>query len=156
MVRPLTEEEKLQELESFEPENLRPEFVNQMLELRNKVLHRVKPKIINGKRLTGPMLANLANVYVQSINEGAIPNIENAWTYICQTECQKSLENSIEVFEEKLGQVEIPAEEDELEEDFKHAKKAALSYFDDQAVGAVAEDFLKELHEKMDIRFINL
>ena len=54
-----------------------------MLELRNKVLHRVKPKIINGKRLTGPMLANLANVYVQSINEGAIPNIENAWTYIC-------------------------------------------------------------------------
>ena len=47
--------------------------------------------------------------------------------------------------------VEIPAEEDELHEDFKHAKKAALSYFDNQAVGAVAEDFLKELHEKMEI-----
>lgn len=97
------------------------------------------------------MLAHLSQIYVAAINDGAIPNIENAWTYICQTECKKSLDNAIEVFEDKLGQIQIPAEEHELHEDFKHAKKAALSFFDDKAMGAVAEDFLKELHEKMEI-----
>lgn len=41
---------------------------------------------MNGKKITGPMLLKLAEVYVSAINEGAVPNIENAWTYICRNE----------------------------------------------------------------------
>ena len=35
--------------------------------------------MLNGKKLTGPMLATLAGSYVASINNGAVPNIETAW-----------------------------------------------------------------------------
>ena len=49
------------------------------MQLRRKVINRVKPKMLNGKKLTGPMLATLSASYVNSINNGAVPNIETAW-----------------------------------------------------------------------------
>jgi hypothetical protein len=47
---------------------------------------------LNGKKLSGAMLCNLATSYVVAINNGAVPNIETAWTYICKDECAKALE----------------------------------------------------------------
>ena len=47
----------------------------------------MKPKMIHGKVLDGFMLAGLASSYVTAINEGALPNIENAWSYICENQC---------------------------------------------------------------------
>jgi hypothetical protein len=49
------------------------------MQLRRKVINRVKPKMLKGKKLNGCMLANLAQSYVDSINNGAVPNIESAW-----------------------------------------------------------------------------
>ncbi len=87
MVRPLTKEEDLQTLTERNLEDLRQEFVEQVLQLRRKVLNWVKPKVMNGKKLDGGMLAWLLENYVTSINQGAIPNIENAWSYMCKNEC---------------------------------------------------------------------
>jgi hypothetical protein len=99
MIRPLTNEDNLQCLEEMELGDLRAEFVEQVMQLRRKVLNRIKPKQLNGKNLSGPMLATLAESYTKSINGGAVPNIENAWSYICKSESQKALNSSIEVFE---------------------------------------------------------
>ena len=63
----------------MELDELRADFVEQVMTLRRKVINRIKPKMLNGKKLSGPMLANLAQSYVVSINNGAVPNIENAW-----------------------------------------------------------------------------
>ena len=87
MVRPLTKEDDLQTLEQRDLNDLRAEFVEQVLQLRRKVLNRIKPKKLNGKSLDGGMLAWLMENYVTSINQGAVPNIENAWSYLCKNEC---------------------------------------------------------------------
>jgi hypothetical protein len=87
MIRPLTNEEKLQNLIKLPLEELRPEFVEQVMILRKKVLNRIKPKKINGRTLNGTMLWNLMTSYVESINQGAIPSIESSWVYICRNEC---------------------------------------------------------------------
>jgi hypothetical protein len=86
MIRPLTNEANLQNLAHMPLSELRPDFVSQISQLRSKVLHRVKPKCLNGKHLTGSMLATLAESYVHAINKGAVPSIESAWTYICKQE----------------------------------------------------------------------
>jgi len=91
MVRPLTDEDELQNLENMELQDLRPEFMEQVLQLRRKVLNRIKPKMMNGKKLNGSMLAGLIENYLGAINQGAVPNIENAWSYLCKNECQKAL-----------------------------------------------------------------
>ncbi len=60
IVRPLTDEGDLQSLEKMELESLRPEFIEQVMSLRKKVLHRIRPKMLNEKPLSGEMLCHLA------------------------------------------------------------------------------------------------
>jgi hypothetical protein len=87
------------------------------MQLRRKVINRVKPKTLNGKKLTGQMLATLAESYVVSINNGVVPNIENAWSYICKSECHKAIEESIQKFEETIREIaltRVPMEDEEL------------------------------------------
>lgn len=36
------------------------------------------------------MYCSLVKSYVDSINNGAVPNVENAWSNICQNECYKA------------------------------------------------------------------
>ncbi len=33
------------------------------------------------------MYTDLIKSYLNAINNGAVPNIENAWMYICRNEC---------------------------------------------------------------------
>lgn len=44
MIRPLTDENQLQNLANIPMEELRPEFVEQVHTLRRKVINRIKPK----------------------------------------------------------------------------------------------------------------
>jgi hypothetical protein len=59
IVRPTEEEKDLQSLQSINNERLRPEFVMQMALLRQRIMKRVKPKVFNGKSITGEMLLEL-------------------------------------------------------------------------------------------------
>ena len=75
------------------------------MNLRRKVINRVKAKTLNGKKLTGTMMATLADAYVTAINNGAVPNIETAWSYICKNECYKAAEESLAFAEATLGEI---------------------------------------------------
>ena len=75
MIRPLTNEDELQSLELMELEELRSEFVEQVMLLRRKVINQVKCKTINNQAMDGYAWASLVSQYVEAINEGAVPNI---------------------------------------------------------------------------------
>lgn len=62
------------------------------------------------------MLANLAESYVTAINNGAVPNIETAWTYICKNECQKAIEEAVGIAEADVRElaVKLPLNEDDF------------------------------------------
>lgn len=152
MIRPLTNEQRLQELINIPMDDLRPEFVEQVYTLRKKVLNRVKPKKLNGKMLNGTMFWNLLSSYVESINKGAIPSIESSWAYICKNECLKAMENSFDLFVKGLNE-ELkeggPFDEGELKELYARSKKLALDNFQKVAVGDVKENYFEDLKEKM-------
>lgn len=61
------------------------------MNLRKKILTRMKPKTLNGKELNGEMFISLIKSYLSAINGGAVPNIENAWNYLCKDECHKAV-----------------------------------------------------------------
>jgi len=50
------------------------------------VFNKAKPKNLKGKDLSGPMLLEVAQAYVEAINEGSIPVIESAWDYMQASE----------------------------------------------------------------------
>ena len=65
---------------------LRKEFIEQVNYLRKDILNSINPKKLNGQELSGEMFINLLNSYVNMINEGAVPIIQTAWTYIRQNQ----------------------------------------------------------------------
>jgi RecJ-like exonuclease len=87
MIRPLVDEEKLQKLEEMEVCDLRPEFVEQVVNLRKKVLNKIPIKKMHGVPMDGSTWISLAQQYIQAFNENRVPNVENSWHYICRQKC---------------------------------------------------------------------
>lgn len=83
MVRPTEDEKELQTLQKMDDDRLRPEFLEQMTILRSRIFKRVKPKVLNGKFITGELFLELCQAYTTAINKGSVPCIESAWTYLC-------------------------------------------------------------------------
>jgi len=83
MVRPLVNEDRLQSLEELEIESLRPEFIEQVMCLRKKVLQSMPIKRILGHTMDGKTWAGLIQNYVEQMNTGKVPNIESSWYNIC-------------------------------------------------------------------------
>jgi hypothetical protein len=50
------------------------------------------------------MLLELCEAYTEAINTGSVPNIQNAWSYVCQNECQRINDLCIRKFEELIQQ----------------------------------------------------
>lgn len=65
-------------------DELRPEFVHQAMSFRKRILSSVKVKSLQNQKLNGELYSSMINAYVNAINEGAVPNIENAWNYMCE------------------------------------------------------------------------
>ena len=143
MVRPLANEKQLQSLARLGIDDLRPEFVEQLREVRRKILFRIKPKELNGRMLSGPMLAQLACTYVEAINCGQIPNIEHAWSFISKQECQKALEQSLANFEAYLSREELPIADCEALIDQSH--QAVTNEFAERVRGMETDDFQQKL-----------
>ena len=156
MIRPLTKEDQLQNLADIPLENLRPEFVEQVHGLRRKVMNRVKVKTLNGKPLSGEMLFNLAKSYVDSINAGAVPSIESSWSYICKNECQKAMQESFTIFEQRFYEEfteRCPMLPEELKDVYRQAKAEAMKLFNKAAVGDVRDQYYEQLKSQMTQKF---
>jgi hypothetical protein len=59
MVRPMLKEKELQNMDNSTPDKLRPEFLEQILSLRKKILNRAKVKTFKNQPLTADMYINL-------------------------------------------------------------------------------------------------
>lgn len=104
LVRPLENEKEMQKLEEVPDSSLRGEFLEQCSLLRKKIFKRLKPKSIQGHPVTGPMLVQLCKAYIEAINNGKVPNVESAWSYLCKKETQRAVEESQQLMEKVLTQ----------------------------------------------------
>ena len=159
MVRPTEEEKDLQKLQNIDDSQLRPEFVKQMQLLRTKVFRRVKPKQLNGRFISGETLFELAQAYVQAINKGSVPCIEEAWTSVCKNECQRGVTDALNHYKESLASslsdnnitsVEI------LKKLHTQTLEAAKSRFKDKAIGESIEQYENEINDQINKQFAQI
>jgi hypothetical protein len=73
-------------------DELRPEFVQEVIDFRKMIFQSLKNKTIKGKEVKGGMLSDLISLYVGEINGDKIPVIETGWKYVCLKECENALE----------------------------------------------------------------
>ena len=149
MVRPLTNEKQLQNLEDLPPEKMRAEFLEQVIQLRKKVLGRVKVKTLNGKALNAEMYLNMIKGLISSFNSGSVPNIENTWKSMCKVESYKAYEEA-EAFYEQYVKEQLEENSDlALEDIHKEAKEKSIEIFKKKALGEASQEYLQNLKSKI-------
>ena len=91
----------------------------------------------NGIDLDGSALVNLAYAYTIAINTGAVPSIQNAWNYICETKCQHALTAALKHYENTAKDlvVELPMGVDELDAAHRKMEQEAWKLFQKDAMG---------------------
>lgn len=105
MVRPITDEKKLQNLSALPESELRSEFLAQVLELKNKITKNIKIKEFNKACLQGEPLLDIISNYIKAINEGGVPQIENLFSNICISESNKAFENAEKLYDSLMKEV---------------------------------------------------
>ena len=92
MVRPCTDEGQLQLLDTLPDSQLRPEFLEQARELKQRIVAEAqrRPLKVNECELSGSMLGLLCRQYVEAINRGQVPVIQDAWSYVCDAQRSKT------------------------------------------------------------------
>lgn len=152
LIRPCINEEKLCMLDKLNFDELRPEFVEQVMNFRKRVINRMRPKVVNSKKLNGEMYVSLLGNYVTAINEGAVPNIENAWNYMCKEQCHKISAEAYDLFETRFKEAlsqKIPCPEEDFRTAAKYAKDQAYDLFRKKAFGDNIDEFLKDLKKRI-------
>lgn len=156
MVRPLTNEENLQNLGTMDIKKLRPEFYQQVMSLRNRLMTKMRPKTMNGKNLSGEMLTALFGSYLQAINEGSVPNIENAWTYLCQEQCAATIQEAMALYEKSVADQitkNMPMSLENLKYAHNMVKETVVEFYKGKDLGEAGEPGLKEVQRNMKKRF---
>lgn len=149
LVRPSESEEILQNLDNAEEEVLRGEFVTQINQLRKYIYRRIKIKFLNGKKVTGSMLASLASSYISAINGGSIPNIDSAWNYMCKSECDRLTSQALSSLQTSLSQFTFPVKNDDLKERYKTEKEELVMRFRLEVPGDRGLEYEKALKGKL-------
>ncbi|XP_015264865.1 PREDICTED: guanylate-binding protein 1-like [Gekko japonicus] len=109
--RPTTRK-NLHRLEDMEERELDPDFVQQALQFCRHVYKTSKPKTIPGGHVvTGRLLANLVETYVDTIRSGGVPCMENAVLALAQIENSAAVLEATGRYMELMDQkLELPTE----------------------------------------------
>lgn len=110
--RPVETETELRELKTMPFKDLKSNFKLEFLELKKKV-YTANPKCINCTKLTGSLLADLIVQFVDAINHGAVPNINNAWDSVVQNDIKDYYEKAINKYKSNVINIKDDLYEDE-------------------------------------------
>ena len=158
MIRPVENEEDLQNLQNIPDNELRKEFVQQSNIFRNKVKKKIKPKTFKKRLISGAMLIELMQSILDSINNGSIPVIENSWRYMIQKECIKNSKEAINNFLLKINKFK---EDNKNKNNFiksmkKYMKKCSKNCISEFIKNSVLDDDnKKEYVEKLENKINN-
>lgn len=155
MVKPLIHEEKLQALDKVPFEELRPEFIEQVIALRKRVMGKLKPKLMKNVALTGEAYLTTVRCYVDAINNGAVPNIQSAWDYMCMEQNIRRVDEcrqQFEIYVKDNVQSHIPCSEQELRDLIAEGKEQVVNGLKSKLLGENTQQFFDELRSFMDTK----
>jgi len=167
LVRPVSDERKLQRIDELEVGALRPEFVAGVENLRDALFapETLKPKTIcaGGAPIRGAAYVELVRQYVDAINSGGVPVISSAWDHVSRVECRHAAEDALALYLDHLAahrhQVNTqhaPVEADALDLAASRAARLALEAFDRRAVGDFGHEARADLETKLHAKTADL
>jgi hypothetical protein len=153
LVRPISDEAALQQVDLIPYDQLREDFRDSMTVLHQAVFDNLRPKSIDNKPLTGAMFAGLVTAYVSAINEGGVPTISSAWEGVSQQECLDAKEDSKALYQSSISALcpsdDGPFEDEHLRTCHAQCFTESLAAYRQRAVGASAKEVLEQLQDDL-------
>eukprot|EP00397_Hematodinium_sp_SG-2012_P001769 GEMP01001774.1.p1 GENE.GEMP01001774.1~~GEMP01001774.1.p1 ORF type:complete len:733 (+),score=169.45 GEMP01001774.1:50-2248(+) len=142
LVRPVGDEQTLQNLSSVPYETLREPFRKQMDELTKQIYTSLKPKGMGNSSISGPMLAHLCEEYCDAINNSAIPSIHGAWQAVVQEQLRRVSKQAAAHYRKEMNEgalKRLPMADEALRAVHKAKKKEAMELFQSSFLEPVNE-----------------
>ena len=152
MPRPCESESKLQNLPDLSDNELRPEFLNALKTLKEIIFKKCMPLSVPGQEgliITGPLLSNLCQTYVDAINSNKVPVIQDSWSLLSAAECSKAAENARHEWRNFTQELDHSLSVKEVYALLESKTTNILQTYDQNAVGTSAKDLRLTLQEEM-------
>jgi len=151
LVRPVVDEEDLQNLENIKYEDLRDKFKTDVTIFTERILQRIKPKLVYGQAINGSAFLTLCQAYVDALNTGSVPTIRSAWENVSEIENKKAMEASILFYNEYVDEkIPIyPIDQEELYLIHLEAFAKAKNVFSAESLGEQKQELMIELEKKL-------
>ncbi|KAM9687371.1 uncharacterized protein ACIGJ3_004830 isoform 5-T8 [Trichechus inunguis] len=156
---PPTEWKKLVRLETLLDDDLDPGFIQQVSEFCSYIFSHSKIKILpRGIKVNGPRLESLVLTYVNAINSGDLPCMENAVLALAQIENSAAVQKAIAFYDQQMGQkVQLPTETlQELLDLHRASEREAIQVFIRSSFEDVDLSFRKELEIQLEKKWDDL
>ncbi|XP_006898292.1 PREDICTED: guanylate-binding protein 5 [Elephantulus edwardii] len=143
-----SQRKKLAQLEALDDSELDPEFVQQVAEFCSYIFSHSKVKILPGDiKVNGPRLESLVLTYVNAINSGTLPSIENSVLALAQIENTAAVQKAVAHYDQQMGQkMQLPTETlQELLDLHMSVEREAIEVFTKNSFKDVDQKFQKEL-----------
>ena len=154
MVRPCNEED-LQHLPELPDEKLRPEFLHSLREIKKIIRQQATPLTHGDMQITGPQLCHLADLFIDSINSGAVPTIADSWSMVSEHECNAAAADARKLFasllEEARSMKEIRQANSFLKGSIRKARERFLSRAVGDAAAPMGEELVAELKQQAEV-----
>lgn len=114
-------------------------------------IYKIPPKeLLASKPVNGQMFVTLADRYVTAISNGAVPDVDDAFSTVSKMENARIEKKAVEIFENKMEKIELPLSEDALRSFYIEAQQAALDYLRSNIVYDREAEYEKQAQIKMD------
>lgn len=118
LVRPVNDEEELRNIQNLRDNQIKPQFLDELYIIRDKVFKNCQQKVINGVGLNMSMLIAYLDQFVSSFNQNKLPAIRTAWETLLENNCENHYKQAIALYEndikaflserdESLGRLEL-------------------------------------------------
>lgn len=103
---------KLSQLQTLSSDELNPDFVQDLSEFCSHIFTHSKTKTLpGGIQVNGPRLESLVLTYVDAINSGALPSIENMVATLARRENSAAVQKAIVHYDQLMSQkMQLPTE----------------------------------------------
>lgn len=155
LIRPVSDEKKLRNIDKLPKNELRGEFLQQMDDLVQRIFLSVRPKQVQGSYLNGKMYLDLVKMYINSLNNNSIPDVKTSWKIVIDQQMEKVFEKSFNFYVEEMLSIDYKKlnSVDELLKYHNEYKSIAMDYlreFSNVNVPLVVFlDLIKRLEDKI-------
>ncbi|XP_052035075.1 guanylate-binding protein 5-like isoform X6 [Apodemus sylvaticus] len=139
---------KLSQLQTLSDDELNPDFVQDLSEFCSHIFTHSKTKTLpGGIQVNGPRLESLVLTYVDAINSGALPSMENTVVTLVRRENSAAVQKAIVHYDQLMSQrVQLPTETlQELLDLHRTCEQEALGIFRKHSFKDDDQCFQKEL-----------